>query len=677
MPPYAPYGSAARTRSRPAEKELPSGVVSIRDILDEKIPVGRFTSVIGLVKDMRAPMPTNGTDWKSTLTLFDKFTEYEDGGLVFNIFRPEKDMPLPSVGDVVLVYTAKVYRWQGSALALISNRSTEITVFTASEIPRPPGSAMDAAKSTRSRGRPPTEKECEYVSWLYHATDKDMLPSVVDFQMNVERSRNIKEKFSTLKGVQEHQFCDLVVQVVKDPYDQMDKVNLWVTDYTENDAFFRFAWDGSGIPGGRDGDPYGYVSVNSDAVSRNWPGPFGKRSMQITCYEPHTSYIRGEVKAGDWIKLRNVQIKFGHNGSNLEGFLREDRSSFGSRVAIEVLDTSGSTHIDDRLKEAIRRKRDYEKTAKQQKQTFAAIEGVKRKAEDPLDDTKMNAKQRRNARRAAKNKQLVEAENKREEVLGLNDLIKCESLDEPVYPLSTILEPITYLTTIDGEQISLTLPFTNAKYRAHVRVVDYRPRKLEDFAVWRKITEYDMLSDYDGGSDSESDNDAGTLDAFAGQKTWEWCFALQLEEAGPRAGKKGPPERLWALVNNSEGQLLMDLDACDLRANPEEVSNLKEQLFKLWGNLEEYKEQESKAHIQSRRRLAANQAPPDSSDNEDGAHRQKDTADHVPVEVSNKPFTCCLRQYGIETPEPDPRKCDAGEGKRYQRMFSLFGTKIS
>jgi protection of telomeres protein 1 len=71
-----------------------------------------------------------------------------------------------------------------------------------------------------------------------------------------------------------------------------------------------------------------------------------------------------------------------------------------------------------------------------------------------------------------------------------------------------------------------------------------------------------------------------------------------------------------------------------------------------------------------------NQAPPDSSDNEYEEENAGNRKKPGPGEVSNKPFTCCLGQYGIEVPESDPQKCDAGEGKRYERMFGLFGTTI-
>jgi protection-of-telomeres protein 1 len=113
-----------------------------------------------------------------------------------------------------------------------------------------------------------------------------------------------------------------------------------------------------------------------------------------------------------------------------------------------------------------------------------------------------------------------------------------------------------------------------------------------------------------------------------------------------------------------------------LRANPDELTTLKEQLFKLWGNLEELKTLELESRVQSRKRLAAHQPPLDSSDNEDESGDRHNSAIKEPEKLSNKPFTCCLRQYGVEMPEADPAKWDAGEGKRYERMFGLFGTKI-
>lgn len=96
-----------------------------------------------------------------------------------------------------------------------------------------------------------------------------------------------------------------------------------------------------------------------------------------------------------------------------------------------------------------------------------------------------------------------------------------------------------------------------------VRVVDFAPWRLQDFAKWRKKTDYDALSDYSGNDlDSEDDSNTGTLDLYRGEKLWEWRFALQLEEVNPEQPDK-EPARLWAMVDNIEGQHLTNLNACE------------------------------------------------------------------------------------------------------------------
>jgi protection-of-telomeres protein 1 len=46
------------------------------------------------------------------------------------------------------------------------------------------------------------------------------------------------------------------------------------------------------------------------------------------------------------------------------------------------------------------------------------------------------------------------------------------------------------------------------------------------------------------------------------------------------------------------------------------------------------------------------------------------------VAPKNRPFTCCIQQYGVQMQEHDKTKADAGDGKRWQRVFSIFGTTI-
>ncbi|KAI2623122.1 hypothetical protein GGR54DRAFT_596672 [Hypoxylon sp. NC1633] len=683
-----PSSSAALSRNANRQRPLPSGYVSIRDILEGTVSIGRLVSVIGLVKDRRVPIPTNNNDWKSSLTLYDKSVEDEDVGLTINIFRPESEMPQPDAGDVVVVISAKLQSYRGE-LSLITNWSTAIHVYSASQIPKPPKSALPAlGPPLRQKDRLPADKEHEYVAWLYHSIDKDAIPDVETFNIKLDQSRNVKQKFCLLKDVEEGQFCDIIVNVVKDPYDEMERASLWVTDYTENEHFYKFSWDSTEVSEGRDGDPYGYTTTKM-GVSSNWAGPYGKRSIQVTCFGVHAEQALKEVKFGSWVRLRNLQIKFGRNGSNLEGFLREDRSASGPGVQIDILATDDPDNVDSRFKEAIRRKRTYEKDKKKQQKNFAANEGGqgnggKRKAEGPPEG-KTTSKQRRNEKRAMEKKEkkameMKKIQEKEEEnlaKLGLNDLVKCENPDQPIFAVSFIVDPIPWQTTVNGQEAKITLPFTCAKYRANVRVVDYRPRKLEDFAAWRKSVEYDLLSDCSGVSDSESDEDRGTLDRYAGEKIWEWQFALQLEEANPK--HKGENNRVWVVVDNIEAQLLVNIDALDLRANPDDLNNLREQLFKLWGNLEECKEQDLQHKQAVQKRFAANKPPPSSPigpANNQQAQGANDDDNSKQSKLSNKPFTCCIQQYGVKIPEENPRKANAGEGMRWERVFGLFGTKI-
>ncbi|KAI0377986.1 hypothetical protein F5Y04DRAFT_263230, partial [Hypomontagnella monticulosa] len=675
-----PSSSAARF---PSQRSLPPNYTSIRDILDESLPVGRLVSVIGLVKDRRVPIPTGSTDWKASITIFDKSIDGEyDNGLNINIFRHEHEMPQPNSRDVVVVVSAKVQFYRGQ-VSLLTNRRTIIHVYKASKIPSPPSSAKLALEPpNRPNDEPPKAEEHEYVSWLYHSIDRGPVPPTPEFTIQLEQSANVKNKFRTLDCVEEGKFYDVIVNVVRDPFEQMDKTTLWISDYTENEGFFKFSWDGADTSEGRDGDPYGYTTKH--IVPKGWPGPYGRRSMQVTCFGIHAEFINKEVKAGSWVQLRNLQVKYGHNASNLEGYLREDRTNYNPGLRVDLLSVDDPSNIDSRLKDAIRRKRDYEKAVKKQKKSFAADKADnasngkgsgKRKAED---QGHQNSKTKRAGKRAQKFKMIQEREQEKEqerlEKLGLHDLIKCENDDQPVWSIPSIAEPIPWKTTVDGEEVTLTLPFSCVQYRANVRVVDFRPNKLEKFATWRKSNEYDMLSDGGDSSDSESesDEDQGTLDRYAGQKIWEWRFALQLEEADPK--HKGEGDKIWVVVDNNEAQLLLNLDASDLRADPKSLDNLREQLFTLWGNLEECKRQDLQNRLKNQKRVAAQQPPDSTPPRPTSSHGAR--GGNAGSTVSNKPFACCIRQYGVKVAEEDPRKANAGEGHRWERVFGLFGTKI-
>ncbi|EFQ28133.1 telomere-binding alpha subunit central domain-containing protein [Colletotrichum graminicola M1.001] len=593
---------------------------------------------------------------------------------------------MPDVGlrDIVVVYKAK--RQRSDPFSLITNHRTVVHVYPAAKIPPSPGQpASCPLRFPRPHSNHPTAPKAEqYVSWLFHHVNKDYIPDPEEFEIHKIQSLNVKNKFCELKDAKDGTFHDIIAQVVQEYYDYGDKIRLYVSDYTENSGFFNHMRTGQTSARSKDGDPYGYITTK-DSKSSIWNGPFGKRTLQVTCYEPHATVIRHRVKNGSWVHLLNVQFKYGSNGSNLEGYLREDLNAFrNKKISVDVLDvTEDPEHISPSLKNAIRRKRDYEKEEKALRKDLQSTQtnSKKRPAPGQPEGKSLNSKQKRAAQRAhvnGKAKQDVAPVD-----AGLNTQVIAEHPGQPITPVSDLLEPVKYETTHQGAPLSFDLPFNCARYRINARVVDFYPNRLQDFArACKQRSEYEALSDYSGEeseSEEEEEEEQGTLNGFAskGDQRWEWRFALHLQGVAtvPENSKSRKDDSLWVVVTNLDAQLLTDMEACDLRASPEKLAQLRERMFILWGDLEEKKskklaEQRKKQKAKVGKKMTGDR-PPDSSDNEapSGPLKKAET-------ISNRPFTCCIHQYGIQVKEPNPGEANAGEGRRWKRMFGLFGTKI-
>ncbi|KPM36998.1 hypothetical protein AK830_g9569 [Neonectria ditissima] len=662
-------------------------IVTVHDILEGNVQTNARVNTIGIITDFRAPIPTRGTgetplfvllsaprlimkDYKCAIQFYDLSVQDDgDSSLRLNVFRPEKEMPVARCGDVILIVAAKVQRLNMESPSLITNRTTQIHIYLAAKIPKPPSDALCALRpSAKSPSRHPSDVENAYVSYMYHSINKDRIPTEQEFDLMVIQSTNVKDKFSQLEGVVDGRFYDIVVQVVKEPYDQGDKVTIWVSDYTENLSFFHYAFLSSNSVGEPKGDSYGYTKRNKtrSAVSKgDWAGPFGKRSMQITCFEPHATAIRQEkISAGSWVMIRNLQAKWGHNASNLEGYLREDRAAHGPKLGIRILDSDDPETIDPRLKDALRRKRDYERTKKEQIKDIsdAAKAGQKRKADVvPTGPNSVSKKNNTKQRRAARRAQAQNDEEKANAPPVITDLNSQADL----------LEPITHDTSIDGQPVKLKLPFVNTNYRANVRVVNFMPPNLKDFSFAKKSSEYDILSDNDD-ADGASDSEQDMMADFTTIRNWEWRFYLELEDAAVLKGQQ--KNRVWVAVDNQAAQCLMNLDASNLRHDADNLEALRQRLFLLWGELEEHKSREQTKKAKSIKAAREGRPPMDSSDEEEAAGPKG--ASKAPS-VNHRPFACCIRQYGVRVQERDETKADAGKGRRWQRMFGLFGTRIA
>jgi protection-of-telomeres protein 1 len=135
--------------------------------------------------------------------------------------------------------------------------------------------------------------------------------------------------------------------------------------------------------------------------------------------------------------------------------------------------------------------------------------------------------------------------------------VRCSHPDQSTVPLHVILKCHTARLNNESNQ-EIVLPFDVCKYRANVRVLNFFPDKVEDFAVGRRATEYDMLSDYSGGEDTDVEADRRMFKNGKGfAKKYEWRFALEVEDADPTSKK----ERMWLLVDNHSAQALLNMDA--------------------------------------------------------------------------------------------------------------------
>ena len=227
---------------------------------------------------------------------------------------------------------------------------------------------------------------------------------------------------------------------------------------------------------------------------------------------------------------------------------------------------------------------------------------------------------------------------------------------------------------INGETTRLSLPFINANYRTFVRVVDFMPAQLEEFARPKRVlTEYAALSDH-GDSDSDSDAASESDDTTTVIKQWEWRFYLRLQEANAPEDDKSSKRSIWAVVDNQSAQMLLDLDATDLHNDDANLGRLRQRMFILWGDLEEQKAQLENRALQARPLGKIGGPPADSDDESKAPAKQRGPVAHMDT-FSNRPFGCCIRQYGVRLETEDVGK-DEGGPMRWQRMFGLFGTKI-
>ncbi|POS87562.1 hypothetical protein EPUL_000914 [Erysiphe pulchra] len=710
----------------------PDGYSSVQQIwnLPEHLKNGHQCSVIGFIKDFRPPFRTQGTSWKCTMDIVDHSVREINAGLQLNIFWPEAKMPsTPSFADVIIVSQAKT-QTHGGYLSLLASNITYIFILPANEIPKNTNEAAKLKNSwisysnhrssnTRKLTAPSVSETRHAITMNNKRNDIIALTARSEFDFRGDSMKNTKEKFGLVKDVKVGFFYNIIGEVRRFWPSSDACVTVYLSDYTANSRLFDYDMANESLESyDQDGDEFNYTSALKKKTKL--PGPYGKLVIQITFWDEDAAFIRDHVECGHWLYIKNIRMKVSQNDL-LEGVVHSEEG----KIHIQnVKSGSCPVEINKRLKTALQRKQawwnNFEQNliSEKKKQSIENIQS-KRKYDDEnenelLASRKKNGKQRRKESKAEAEKNGARKDAKSAACLELNENVQDIYPEQMVIPLRTVL--MNSQLSKPGSDI-VYAPFSNFKYRVTVRVVDYFPHKVEDFATLCSETVRDLSPDSSEAEDNCTNE----------KEKWEWRFSLLLEDAP--ITKTQNKKRVWVIVNNHAAQGLLNIeeDAADLRINRDLLDKVKEQLFKLWGDLEERKS----AHIQKPAEGSGIDPPPSSTDSgtsflssninvgtqpdldsenenenqilnsnlqfDKKASALKVKLGHTTNSVatwsdigktldltmlsnritpSNKAFTCCIQQYGVKVPEDDVSKADAGHHMRWQRLYGLFGTII-
>ncbi|KAJ5690591.1 hypothetical protein N7462_004983 [Penicillium macrosclerotiorum] len=586
-------------------------------------------STIGVVVDTLPPIRTRGSSMCVTFTIkdchFDKETWY--GGLKIKYFNDNiSALPAVQINDVILLRNIRVSMFKNKLTGVASQHDRVPWAIFRSESDPSSGPSI----TTGPIPFPLKQLEKRAALMLLDGATGCAQPAVLS--PAPRESPQVVQAFvapkpkpgylplSLIEDLQPGQLTQLLGQVVKINTYNSDRCIIYLTDYTTNPALIDIKKDDEDI--GSEGDTYDYLSRKK----KDWPGPWGQMSIQVTLWEPHANFARERLKGDELVLITYSHVKPGR-GNGIEAAVHEDKR-YPEKVHIRII----SNDYNDRSRALTERRKEYWK-----------IHGK------PSMDPKKAEKKKKNQQRK-KEEKVEEGQNKisvTKSRTKTNENIKTRSYDVPVRSVNDILSGESHVNTLPGG-ISYQLPFQNVCYRLQARVVDYFPPNLEDFAV-----QVPMDSIVTGHDDENAPS--------AQRMEWEWRFCLLVEGTDPVISKNQARAQMKLFVTGAEGVHLLSLDPADLRVHPRRLAELREKLFILWGDLEERKR--------------------------DHDATQANRSIWVPPKPSSLPFICCIKEYGVRcshSRDPDAMQVDGAKEELcmlpdcfgWERRFAMFGTTI-
>ncbi|KAK3708552.1 hypothetical protein LTR37_011447 [Vermiconidia calcicola] len=632
-----------------------------------------FVNIIGIVVDIQHPTVTKTGQTMFTFKLLDETLSnslYGSQGLTVRFFR-ESTQNLPQIrdrGDIVLLRDIKMSSFNQQPMAL-SNYGTRTLVFPGASIPEPTWQiAYNDKKRIECLGVPLDVssvrlEEQSYVIQLKHDMQSCLAnlgpprtaptgPAAMRQQQNAPayptlarkrpgadlpttapkklKQTSFGPKFKTVHDLQHRDFADILGQVVKKFATPYGSCELYVTDYTQNNQMFYYAPPEEKNDLVRDGDEYGY---NGGPAKKTWPGPYGWLVLKVNVKNPHAAYVNREVNEGDFVLLQNVKMKMKAEGvAKLEGDMWPDDLD-DQRVKvrkIKTMDLPELIAIRERKERYWRARNAKIGASEQQEGKKKSTRAEKKKRKKALEAEKSAAASDQDGKQNGDTASDVQdGRSKRKTKPDLNPHVRCGHEEVPISSIKDIIDRDDkrhHNVMPDG--CSYILPFVNAKLRARVRVLAFSPTQLEDFAL------PEQNHSYDG---DQSDENSGYMDIESSSR-YEWSFSLLLEDASKPKGAAENNDQLWVTLGHQEAQYLFGNavnDPADLREDRTLLARLREKMFTLWGNLAEKAENDA---------------------------------------ISNRPFECCLMEYGVELDDDDPEKAESPFG--FRRMYRMFGVTI-
>ncbi|KAJ5488725.1 hypothetical protein N7539_003615 [Penicillium diatomitis] len=597
-----------------------------------------YLSTIGVVIDVLPPFQTKGSSTCVTFTLKDSLFDQPHwaGGLKIKYFNDHPDaLPVVQVDDVVLLRGIRVTSYNDKPTGVASQHDTvEWAVFRSDPDPNSiptiltgptpfplkpaeeqaarrllDGAPRQASNTSNNVARqmPLSQQRSQVVqAFMAPTTTKSGLP------------------LRLIRDLQPGPFVQILGQVVKINNFDSERCILHLTDYTSNEALVEIEEDRDEDMG-VDGDSFGYLSRKR----KNWPGPWGKMTIQAVLWEPHATYARSHVKEGQIVLLTYTRIKPA-SYTGLEAVVHQDKR-YPAKTHVKVV-----ADTDDLAQDLMTRRKAYWKIHGKPSNNTANVSNKKKK--------RTEAKKQLEQRKTEAPKALSLPAARR----GTNPHIKTRAYNVPVRSVERVLAAESHQNEIPGG-IIYQLPFQNVYYQIEVRVVDFFPPRLEDFAV-----QVPMHSIVAPGDSTHQRGEHQRLE-------WEWRFCLLVEGTEPSGSKDEPRPTMKIYVTGAEADHLLSIDAADLHNDHMKLHELREKLFLLWGDLEELKmKHEASA---------------------------KTNAYRVPSKPSSVPFKCSIKEYGVPCSHPHivkPQSQDKLPGRGcsepncfgWERRFALFGTAI-